>query len=76
MLEKPLKHNELRYTVDEGSDSLGKKIKRATGMKIPAVLVVGPKDAEAKEVSVRLKNKEEKVKLKDLDGYLKNTLKP
>jgi len=71
VLEKPLKHNELRYTVDEGSDSLGKKIKRATGMKIPAVLVVGPKDAEAKEVSVRLKNKEEKVKLKDLDGYLK-----
>lgn len=71
VLEKPLKHNELRYAIDEGSDSLGKKIKRATEMKIPVVLVVGPKDAKAKEVSVRLKNKEEKVKLKDLDGYLK-----
>lgn len=71
VLEKPLKHNELRYAIDEGSDSLGKKIKRATEMKIPVVLVVGPKDAKAKEVSVRLKDKEEKVKLKDLDGYLK-----
>lgn len=47
VLDKPLKYNELRYTVDESADSLGKKIKRATDMKIPAILVVGPKDAEA-----------------------------
>ena len=66
VLDKPLKYNELRYTVDESADSLGKKIKRATDMKIPAVLVVGPKDAEEKIVSVRLRDKEEKVKLADL----------
>ena len=70
MLDKPLKYNELRYTVDESADSLGKKIKRATELKIPAVLIVGPKDAEGKEVSVRLRDKEEKVKLKDLAKYL------
>ncbi len=69
-LEKPVKHNELRYSVDDSADSLGKKIKRATAMKIPVVLIVGEKDAEAKEVSVRLKDKEEKVKLKDLKTYL------
>jgi threonyl-tRNA synthetase len=71
VLDKPLKYNELRYTVDESADSLGKKIKRATDMKIPAILVVGPKDAEANEVSIRLRDKEEKVKLSDLARYLK-----
>lgn len=70
VLNKPLKYNELRYTVDSSADSLGKKIKRATEMKIPAVLVVGPKDAEEKVVSVRLRDKEEKVKLSALSKYL------
>ena len=67
VLEKPLAHNELRYTVDESDESLGKKIRRATEMKIPCVLIVGPKDAEAGEVSIRLRDSEEKVKLKDLE---------
>ena len=71
VLERPLKYNELRFTVDETDDSLGKKIRRATEMKIPVILVVGPKDVEAGEVSVRLKDKEEKVKLEELAGYLK-----
>ena len=70
ILDKPLKYNELRYTVDESADSLGKKIKRATEMKIPAVLVVGPKDAEGKVVSVRLRDREEKVKLSKLAEFL------
>lgn len=71
VLDRPLKYNELRFTVDESADSLGKKIKRATEMKIPAVLIVGPKDAEAEEVSVRLRDKEEKIKLKKLADYLR-----
>ena len=70
VLNEPIKNNKLRYTVDESGDSLGKKIRRATDMKIPAVLIVGPKDAEAGEVSVRLKDKEEKVKLTKLADYL------
>lgn len=72
VLEKPLAHNELRYTVDASDDSLGKKIRRATEMKIPCVLIVGPKDVEAEEVSVRLRDKEEKVKLNELGEYLAN----
>ena len=70
VLDKPLKYNELRYTVDESADSLGKKIKRATDMKIPAILVVGPKDAEEGVVSIRLRDKEEKVKLGKLAEFL------
>ena len=72
VLDKPLKYNELRYTIDESGDSLGKKIKRATDMKIPAALIVGPKDAEAGEVSIRLRDKEEKVKLIKLADYLRS----
>ncbi len=72
VLDKPLKYNELRYTIDDSSDSLGKKIKRATDFKIPAILVVGPKDVEEKVVSIRLRDKEEKVKLNKLASFLKD----
>jgi len=71
VLDKPLKYNELRYTVDSSADSLGKKIKRATDMKIPVLLIVGPKDAEEGIVSIRLRDKEEKTKLTTLADYLK-----
>ena len=70
VLQEPVKNNEIRYTVDDSDDSLGKKIRRATAMKIPVSLIVGEKDKEAKEVSVRLRDKEEKVKLKRLPEYL------
>ena len=69
-LNDPLEHRKIRYTVDDRNESLGKKIREATKMKIPCVLIVGPKDVEAKEVSVRLRDKEEKVALKDLKKYL------
>ncbi len=70
VLDDPIRNNALRYSIDDSTDSLGKKIKRATELKIPAVLIVGPKDAEAGEVSVRLRDKEEKVKLDELGNYL------
>ena len=69
-LDEPIKRNDLRFEVDDSADSLGKKIRRATEMKIPCVLVVGPKDMEAKMVSVRLRDKEETVKLSKLKEYL------
>ncbi len=69
-LEEPVRHNALRFEQDLSNDSLGKKIRRATEMKIPVVLIVGPKDASEKAVSVRLRDKEEKVKLDELVEYL------
>ena len=71
VLDKPLKYNELRFTVDDSADSLGKKIKRATDLKIPVILVIGPKDVEDGVVSIRLRDKEDKVKLTKLAEYLK-----
>ncbi len=70
-LDEPIVHNELRLTVDDRNESLGKKIREATKMKIPCVLVVGPKDAEAGEVSVRLKESEKKVKLENLVEFIR-----
>ena len=71
VLNKPVKYNELRYTVDERNESLGKKIREATKMKIPVQLIIGNKDEEAHEVSVRTQNGEEKISLEKLSEYLK-----
>ncbi len=72
VLMQPVKYNEVRYTVDGRNESLGKKIRDAAGMKIPIVLIVGPRDAEAQEVSVRLKDEEKKVKLSELKAFLED----
>lgn len=71
VLMKPVKYNELRYTVDGRNESLGKKIGQASVMKIPVQLIVGPKDKEIREVSVRTQAGEEKVGLDALADYLK-----
>jgi len=71
VLMKPVKYNEVRFTTDDRNESLGKKIREATAMKIPVQLIVGPKDKEAREVSVRTQGGEEKVALADLAEYLK-----
>lgn len=70
VLMKPIKYNEVRFTTDSRNESLGKKIREATAMKIPVQLIVGPKDKEAGEVSVRTQSGEEKVALSDLAEYL------
>ena len=56
--------------MDLSDDSLGKKIKRATELKIPVVIIVGARDASAETVSLRLRDGEETVKLADLAGFL------
>lgn len=71
VLMKPVKYNEVRFTTDVRNESLGKKIREATAMKIPVQLIVGPKDKEAREVSVRTQGGEEKVALDQLASYLK-----
>ena len=42
-----------RVTLDEHSDKLGAKIRRAELDKVPYTLVIGQKEAEANSVSVR-----------------------
>lgn len=71
VLMKPVKYNEARFTTDDRNESLGKKIREATSMKIPVQLIIGPKDKEAREVSVRTQTGEEKIRLDGLTEYLR-----
>ena len=74
VLNSPVKFNEIRYSVDNRNESLGKKIREATSMKIPVQLIVGPKDKENNEVSVRFRKDgefvEEKVALNNLATFI------
>jgi threonyl-tRNA synthetase len=70
ILMKPLRHNELRYSVDERNESLGKKIREATNLKIPIQLIVGQQDKDVREVSVRTQLGEQKVNIDGLKDYL------
>ena len=74
VLNSPVRFNEIRYSVDNRNESLGKKIREATSMKIPVQLIVGPKDKENNEVSVRFRKDgefvEEKVALNDLAIFI------
>jgi threonyl-tRNA synthetase len=71
VLMSPVKFNELRYSVDERNESLGKKIREATSWKIPIQLIIGEKDKESRVVSVRTQAGEETVPLETLAEYLK-----
>ena len=71
-LMKPVRYNDVRFTIDSRNESLGKKIREATSMKIPVQLIVGPKDVKANEVSVRTQSGEEKISLEQLAEYIKS----
>ena len=71
-LMKPVRYNDVRFTIDSRNESLGKKIREATSMKIPVQLIVGPKDMEVNEVSVRTQSGEEKISLEQLAEYIKS----
>lgn len=71
VLMKPLKYNELRFTVDDRNESLGKKIREATNWKIPMQIIIGQQDKEARQVSIRTQSGEEKIALDHLSDYLK-----
>lgn len=71
VLDQPVRFNPLRVTIDERKESLGKKIREATSFKIPMQIIVGQKDQEAQEVSVRTRDQETKVKLDQLVDFIK-----
>lgn len=71
-LMEPVRYNDVRFTIDSRNESLGKKIREAASMKIPVQLIVGPKDMEANEVSIRTQSGEEKISLEQLAEYIKS----
>lgn len=70
ILMQPVKYNEVRFTTDSRNESLGKKIREATAMKVPVQLIVGPKDKDSRQVSLRTQAGETTVAINELAGYL------
>lgn len=70
VLMQPLKYNELRYTVDVRNESLGKKIHEAKLWRVPVQIIIGNKDKENGEVSIKTREKETKVPLRELTNFL------
>lgn len=70
VLMRPVRYNELRFTIDDRNESLGKKIREASAWKVPVQLIVGPRDRESRMVSVRTQQGEHAVALSDLAGFL------
>jgi threonyl-tRNA synthetase len=70
VLMHPLKYNEVRYSVDDRMESLGKKIRDSKLDKIPMFIVVGPKDMEDGIVSIEYAGESIKVKLDELKSWV------
>lgn len=70
-LMKPIKYNDVRFTIDSRNESLGKKIREATVVKIPIQIIVGPKDQIACVVSIRTHAGEEQIPLEQLAEYVR-----
>lgn len=58
-VEKCLTAEGMRVKVDDGTERMQNKIRKAQGMKIPYMLVVGDKEREADAVSLRLRTGED-----------------
>jgi threonyl-tRNA synthetase len=51
-----LKDAGLRVEIDDSSDRMGNKIRKAQAQKVPYMLVMGDREAEAGQVAVRLRD--------------------
>ncbi|MBP7018000.1 threonine--tRNA ligase, partial [Candidatus Saccharibacteria bacterium] len=70
ILMKPIKYNEIRYSLDNRSESIGKKIREARKMRIPVILIVGPKDEASRSVSIRIDDEEQAIELSKLSSFI------
>jgi len=70
ILMKPIKYNEVRYSLDNRSESIGKKIREARKMRIPVILIVGPKDEASRSVSIRIDDEEQTIELSKLSSFI------
>lgn len=65
-----LKKLGLRATMDDGAERIQAKVKVAANMKVPYLAVVGPRDAENREVSIRAFGVDQNLGSMGLDEFL------
>ena len=71
-LMSPLKYNEIRFSLDSRSESLSKKIREATKMKVPLMIIIGERDKADRTVSLRTQQGEQTIPLSDLASAMKD----
>jgi len=71
-----LKHAGIRAKLDDGNDTLSKKIRDAETQKIPYIAVIGDKEVDAKAIAVRQRSKGDigSMKLDDFIQQLKEEI--
>ena len=70
VLENPVRHNELRFEVDDRVESLSRRVRDAELQKIPVCLVVGVREQSSRTVMLRSKAGEASVPLAELRNAL------
>ncbi|MCK5416496.1 threonine--tRNA ligase [Candidatus Parcubacteria bacterium] len=61
------KNQDIRVEVDNNDETVGNKIRKATGQKVPYVLVIGDKEMNSKNLEVRNRGSKETRSIKKLD---------
>jgi threonyl-tRNA synthetase len=70
-VESKLRDSHLRCSTDYTDEKIGAKIAKAHGEKLPYMLVIGPKEADAGTVNVRIRGIKEN-KTVEIDDFLRN----
>ena len=73
-VEKKLKENNIRCTIDLEADTIGGKIRRARKSRLPYLLIVGEKECAEQSVAVRSREKGEEGAIK-LNSFLERIIK-
>jgi threonyl-tRNA synthetase len=60
----------IRVSLDKNDERVQAKIREAANMKVPWQLIVGPRDAEARKVSVRMRGIRHDLGAVDLDQFI------
>lgn len=73
---KELKEKGFRVTANLGTDRMNAKIRKAQGLRIPYMLILGQKEMEENKVSVRYRDgRQETKELQDFINYLETNVK-
>ena len=70
-IRKELAKNRIRCELNSSSDGMGQKVRGFEVQKVPYIIVVGDKEKEAGEISVRLRDGNKMLGSMKLDRFIK-----
>ena len=75
VLKEPVRYNELRFKEDLRNESLGWKIREAESLKIPLIIIIGRKEVENQQVSLRIGKQQQCLDLVQLGSCIESLVK-